>query len=215
MFSPYSAKTVLPTSAGNDVWLRFTLAATTTPQSWIVRIPSVTVKKVSLYNLTPQSFWPVQSAGGSIAHSAWIRTTRTPSFEVVTRNVDTTFYLRFENDSPLTERPELMSQVDFADGASRVGNLLGLVLGMFGMLLLACGVVFALARSTVFISLAVFASAVLLHWLVQMGFASWRMWPDSVYFAQAIRWASPLVAVAAGSWFFAQEIGRASVGKEC
>ena len=44
-FAPYSSKTVLPTSIGRDVWLKFTLAATPTPQSWVIRIPRLTVRK--------------------------------------------------------------------------------------------------------------------------------------------------------------------------
>ena len=203
-FAPYTAKTALPTSKGQDVWVRFTLAATPLPQSWIIRIPRLTIRKVSLYSLDASGFEPVQSAGASLAHNSWNRRTRTPSFEVVTGSLEKTYFLRFEHGTAITERPELMSQSDFADGAGRFGTLLGLMLGMFGLLLLACMAAFAMARNTVFISLAAFVAAVLLHYLVLMGYGTWRIWPGNAYLNQAMQWTAPLLAMAACCWFFAQ-----------
>ena len=203
-FAPYAPATVLPTATGQDVWLRFTLAASPTPQSWIIRIPRLTVKKVSLYAFNANGFLPVQTAGASIAHTAWSRNTRTPSFEVVTSNVEKTYFLRFEHHAPVTERPELMSQSDFADGIGRVGILLGLMLGVFGLLVIACLAGYAMARNTVFISLAIFVAATLLHYLVLMGFGALRLWPNSAQLAQVMQWTAPLLAMAAGCWFFAQ-----------
>ena len=203
-FAPYTAKTVLPTRIGQDVWLKFTLAGTPIEKSWIIRIPRVMVQKVSLYSMDTHGFEPVQSAGASIAHNAWNRNTRTPSFEVVTSNIEKTYFFHFEHSSAITERPELMSQGDFADGAGREGTLLGLMVGMFGLLIMACITAFAMARNTVFISLAALIAATLLHYLVQMGFGTWRLWPDSVYLNQTMQWTTPLLAMAACCWFFAQ-----------
>lgn len=203
-FADYTAKTVLPTTNGRDAWLKFTLAATPMPQSWIIRIPRVTVQKVSLYSMDANGFEPVQSAGATIPHSAWNRSTRTPSFEVVTGALEKTYFLRFEHSTAVTERPELMSQSDFADGAGRVGILAGLMLGMFGLLVLACLAAYAMSRNTVFLSMALFVTAILLHYLVQMGMGAWRLWPNSPYLDQAMQWTAPLLTMAAGCWFFAQ-----------
>lgn len=212
-FAPHTAQTVLPTTTGRDVWLKFTLAATAAPQSWIIRVPRLTIQKVSLYGLNAAGSRLMQSAGASIAHSAWTRSSRTPSFEVMTSNTDQTFFLRFEHHSALIERPELMSQADFADSAGRVGTLLGLMLGMFGMLIVACMAAFGVARNTVFISLAAFVAAILLHYLVLMGFGGWRIWPDSVYLTRAMQWTAPLIAMAAGCWFFAQASHARDISK--
>ena len=204
VYAPYSEKTVLPTSTGSDVWLKFIFAATPAPQSWIIRIPRLTIKKISSYDATANGFWSVQSAGASVPHNAWTRSTRTPSFEVVTSTVEKTYYLRFEHDSAVTERPEMMSQLDFADDAARAGTLLGTMLGMFGMLMLACMAAFALSRNTIFISLAVFVTAILVYYLVHMGYGGWWVWSGSAYLNQAMPWSASLFAMAAGCWFFAQ-----------
>ena len=204
VFLPYSEKTTLPTSASSDVWLRFTLAATAEPQSWMIRIPSLATNKVSLYEAVTSNFWSVQSAGAAMPHNAWSRNTRTPSFEVVTSAIEKTYFVRLENHRPLTERPEMMSQSDFADSAARAGTLLGIMLGIFVVLMLACVAAFAVARSTVFISLAGFVAATLVYYLVQMGYGDWRVWPGNAYLNQVMPWTAPLFALAAGCWFFAQ-----------
>ena len=212
-FAPYTSKTVLPTGTGRDAWLKFTLAATPTPQSWVIRIPRLTVKKVSLHDMNTNGSWPVQSAGTSIAHSAWNRSTRAPSFEVLTSNTEKSYFLRFEHYIPITERPELVSQTDFADAVARLGTLLGLMFGMFGMLMMACTAAFVVARNKVFLSLAVFVATVLLHYLVQIGFGGWRLWPDSAYLNQAMQWTAPLLAMAACCWFFAHASHAKDISK--
>ena len=203
-FAPYKATTVLPTATGRDVWLRFTLAAAAMPQSWMVQIPRVTVKKVSLHASNADGFLPVQSAGISVAHHSWSRHTRTPSFEVETSNVEKTYFLRIEHHVPVTERPKLMSQSDFADSAGQTGTLLGLMLGLFGLLVIACLAAYAMARNAVFLFLAIFVATALLHFLVLLGFGAWRLWPHSAQLSQVMPWTAPLLAMATGCWFFAQ-----------
>jgi hypothetical protein len=66
-FEPYAPSTVLPTSEGNNVWARFTLAAAETQQSWIVRVPKTNIEKVTVFSLGPNGLWTAQSAGMSIA----------------------------------------------------------------------------------------------------------------------------------------------------
>lgn len=220
VFSPYTAQTTLPTATGDDVWVRFTLAPSTSPQSWVIRIPRLTIQRVSLYELSADGFLPAQTAGASIAHSAWIRGTRTPSFEVMTSNLPKTYFLRFEHHTPIAERPELLSQVDFADGGARDGTLLGAMLGVFGLLLLASVVAFSVARNAIFVSLAVFVTTLSLHFLVMLGYAGWLLWPNSVQLTLAMNWTAPLFAMAAGSWFLvhvshAKDISKPVYGMLC
>ncbi len=203
-FALYTASTVLPTSAGRDAWVRFTLAATPQPQSWVIRVQRVSVQKVSLYALDAAGFRLEQSAGSLVTRAAWSRNTRTPSFEVMTGGIEKTYFLRIEHNTPITERPELMSHSDFADGASRVSTLIGLMFGMFGILMLICVAANALAHNTVFLSLAAFTGALLLQYLVLIGYGGWRVWPNSLHLNQAMPWASPFLSMAVGCWFFAQ-----------
>lgn len=203
-FSPYAHNAPIPTATGRDVWAKFTLEATPTPQSWVIRIPKVTVQKVSLYTLRGSKSWTAESVGNLIAPSAWNRNTRLPSFDVQTSAVETTYFLRFQHHSPITERPELMSHIDMIEGTARIGTLTGLMFGMFGMLIVMCIATNALSNNTEFLSLAAFASAILLTHLVFIGYGGWRLWPGSAHLNQVMLWVSPLLGVATGSWFLAQ-----------
>lgn len=203
-FALYTASTELPTASGKDAWASFTLAATASPQSWIVRVPRITIQKVSLYSAGPDGTWQAQTAGALLAPATWNRTTRTPSFEVLTGATEKTYFLRFEHHSPVTERPYLMSQLDFSDGATRIGTLIGLMLGMFGLLMVVCIASSSLARSTVFLSLAAFTGAMLLMHLTLLGYGGLRLWPTSAHLNQTMPWVSAMLALAAGSWFCAQ-----------
>ena len=78
------------------------------------------------------------------------------------------------------------------------------MLGTFRLLIMACLAAYAMARHSVFLSLAVFAATVLLHFLVLLGFGGWRLWPHSALPTPIIQWTAPLLAMAAGCWFFAQ-----------
>ena len=204
LFQNYSDSSVLPTAAGNDVWVSFTLAPTLSPQSWILRMPQTTIERVSLYSLVPEGIWQVRTAGVAIAPSQWSLPTREPSFEVQSRSTAQTYFMRFEHNSPISEQPSLMGTIDFANDLSRTSTLIGVMFGMFGILIVVCIASNHLANNTVFLSLAAFIATILLTNLVLMGYGGWRLWPDSVYLNRAMRWTTPLLALAAGSWFCAQ-----------
>ena len=203
-FAPYAPSTKLPTAAGQDAWATFTVAASNSPQSWVVRLPRITIHKVSLYSPSPNGTWLIQSAGATLAPAAWSRTTRTPSFEIFTGAADKTYFLRVEHYSPITERPFLMSQLDFSDGASRMDTLIGLMLGTFGLLIVVCIAASSLGRNTVFLSLAGFTSAMLLTHLTLLGYGGWRMWPNSVHLNQTMPWVTAMLSLGMGCWFCAQ-----------
>ena len=204
VWAPYTYSTVLPTGVGRDVWVKFSLAATPAPQTWVIRVPRVSVQRVSLYSLDAGGKWQIESAGMSLAPAAWSRKTRTPSFGVATSSSEKSYFMRFEHHSPLTERPELMSEVDFADGAARMGTLIGMAYGMYGFLIVTCVVAFAMARNSIFLWLACFIASLALHILNQMGYNAWRLWPGSSYVNNVMVWIAPLLSMATGSWFFAQ-----------
>jgi GGDEF domain-containing protein len=204
-FQAYTGATVLPTSATQEVWARFALPATETPQSWFLRIPRQSIGKVSLYSRDAAGNWQVQSAGDAIAPSQWALRTRDPSFELQTRSAGTQpYYLRFEHRGPIAERPMLLSPVEYINGASRVGIVIGLMLGMFSLLAILCMAAFAMARNTVFLWFGAFVVTLMFTQLVLIGYGSWRLWPHSVHLNQVMGWVSTALTMAAGAWFCAK-----------
>ncbi len=203
-FQPYSDSTVLPTSDSQEVWARFTVAVTPNRQVWFVRMAPATIVKVSFYSRDASGSWQVQSSGQSIAPAQWALRTRFPSFEVQSSSRgEQTYYMRFEHRIPITERPMLLTPIEYIDGSSRVGIVIGLLVGMFGLLCLLCVAAYAIARNTVFLWFGAFVAALMFSQLTLVGYAGWRMWPDSAHLNQVMGWATGCLALATGAWFCA------------
>lgn len=204
-FKPYTANTVLPTSAKQEVWVRFTLPVTETSEIWFIRIQRISIFKASFYARDWQGNWAVALAGESIAPAQWALRTRVPSFEIHTPTTQAqAYYLRFENRTAMTERPMLISPIEYVEGASRFGLLIGLLLGTFTLLavLSVCGYWFA--RHTVFLWFGAFVATMMLSQLVLTGYGGWRIWPNSAYLNQVMTWVSAFLALASGIWFAAK-----------
>ena len=204
-FQLYDASTVLPTSTQQEVWARFALPMTEPSQTWFVRIPRITVNRVSLFSRDLQGNWQSKSAGDAIAPAEWALRTRTPSFELHTSSsAAQTYYLRFENRNVIVERPMLISPIDYVDGASRVGILIGFLLGMMGLLSVLCLGGFVITGSALFLWFGGFAASLMVSQLVILGYGGWRLWPHNVHLNQVMGWASSCVALATGAWFCAK-----------
>lgn len=204
-FQPYTASTVLPTSDKQEVWVRFTLSVTTNRQVWFVRIPRASIIKVSFFSQDASGRWQPQFAGESIAPAQWALRTRSPSFEVQSSSRgEQTYYLRFEHRTAITERPMLITPIEYIDGSSRVGILIGLLGGMFGLLSILCVATYAITRNTVFLWFASFVVALMFSQATLIGYGGWRIWPNSVHFNQVMGWVTGCLALATGAWFCAK-----------
>ena len=204
-FQPYRPDTTLPTSDKQEAWVRFALPATEIAQTWFIRVPRQTIAKVSFFFRDAQGNWRSESAGDSVAPAQWAVRTRVPSFELQTRSdAAQVYYLRFEHRIPITERPMLLSPIEYVDGASRVGVVIGLMGGMFGLLAMLSTAAFAITHNRVFAWFGLSVAALLFAQLVLIGYGGWRMWPHSAHLNQVMPWVSALIALAATAWFIAQ-----------
>jgi len=202
--SAYTGTTALPTSASQDVWATFSLPATESLQTWFIRLPGQPLIRASLFSRGPQGDWLVQSAGIALAPADWSLRTRVPSFELQTRSDRVqTYYLRFENNRALTGHPMLLSPVEYVDGASRVGVVIGLMWGMFSVLATLSLAAFAMARNRVFLWFGTVVVTLMFTQLVLIGYGGWRIWPGSAYLNQVMGWVASALSMAAGAWFCA------------
>jgi two-component system, sensor histidine kinase LadS len=204
-FKTLADNAALPTETGQEVWLRFMLPATSAPQIWYLRIPRLGVERIVLYQQNDKGEWQTQTAGDAIPLSSWPERTRNPSFQLSTLvGQDHQYFLKLEHRKPITERPQLIAPGDYIDGALRVGSLIGLMFGLFG-LLMALGLLTArLYRSAQYAWFALMVSLVLMAQLVLVGFTALRLWPDSIYLNQVTPVVIPLWALASTLWFSMQ-----------
>lgn len=192
----------LPTAPEREVWLRFALPATATAQTWYLRVPRIQLEQATLYFQNGQSGWMTLTAGENIAVSQWPVPTRLPSFELSTRaDHPQTYYLKLEHRTPISERPELISPIEYISSASLVGGIVGLMLGLFGLLTALGLISMRLNRNPQFGWFALMVFSLLLTQLVLIGFAGLRLWPHSVYLNKVMGVIVPLWTLAASTWF--------------
>ncbi len=204
-FKVLETDAALPTGPDEEVWLRFTLPATNAPEIWYLRIPRLGVERIVLYQQDRKGVWQTQTAGDTVAVSSWPERTRNPSFQLNTLvGQEHLYFLKIEHRKPITERPQLIAPSDYIDGAMRVGSLIGLMFGLFG-LLTALGLLTArLYHSAQYAWFALMVSLILMAQLVLVGFTSLRLWPDSIYLNQVASVVIPLWALASTIWFTVQ-----------
>ena len=204
-FQPYTDRTVLPTSRSQDVWATFSLPPTESLQTWFIRLPAQVLSRASLFSRGPQGEWLLQSAGELLAPADWSLRTRVPSFELQTRTDRAqTYYMRFENNRALTGRPMLVSPVEYVNGASRVGVVIGLMWGMFSVLATLSLAAFTVARNRVFLWFGAVVVTLMFTQLVLIGYGGWRVWPGSAHLNQVMGWVSAALSMAAGAWLCTQ-----------
>jgi two-component system, sensor histidine kinase LadS len=203
-FKPWQLGMRLPTSDRQDIWLRLQLPRQNPPQSWMLRIPRLTLDKATLYqrSATNPGQWLKQVAGTSVPNSAWPIRARDPIFEVTTRSDQTqVLFIQIENTIPVTENIQLIRSSDFGNGANYAGTLNGLILGIFTMLTLIGIVSWRINRNSHFAWFALFSLTVMLAQLTVSGYMLMRVWPQSVYLAKTMGWVMPFLSLAALSRF--------------
>jgi GGDEF domain-containing protein len=177
---------------------------TETSQTWFIRIPRMNVTLVSLFSRDSQGNWQAQSAGESIARSKWALRTRVPSFELQTSASQArTYYLRFEHRIAITERPMLLSPIEYVEASSRMGIMVGLLGGMFGLLSAMSLGAYVINRNTVFLWFGAFVVALMVSQATLIGYSGWQLWPESAHLNQVMGWVSSCLTLAAGAWFCA------------
>lgn len=199
-FTAWQSGMVLPTTALQDVWLRLILPAQSRPQSWMLRIPRLSLEKATLFQGTPDNSaqWQQQSAGTDVPSNSWPVRARDPIFEISTRSDQTqVFFIRLQNAKPITENIQLIHSADFGNGANMAGTLNGLIIGVFTMLTLICLISWRINQNSHFGWLALVSFSVLLTQLTVSGYMFLRVWPSSVYLAKTAGWVMPLLSLAA------------------
>jgi two-component system, sensor histidine kinase LadS len=194
----------LATSPTQNVWLRLMVPATSEPQTWILRIPRMSLEKATFYAVNPvdTTGWKKISAGINLPRSQWPAPTRDPTFQITTqKNQTQMFFVELENGFEITERIELVLNHDLQNAANHLGTLNGLILGIFSILTLGSLISAWIHRSTHFGWLALLCFAVLMAQLTLTGFASMRVWPETVFLTQTMGWVLPLLTLAAFARF--------------
>lgn len=195
----------LPTTADNEVWLRFALPATGSTQVWYLRIARTSVERATLFVQNDEGKWLAQTAGDSVAMRQWPERTLTPSFQLNTgATAERVYFLRLENRQPITEPLQMVAPSDYIAASQLVGGLIGLMVGLFGLMILLGLITARIARNGQYAWFAMMVVFLLMAQLVLAGYAGFRLWPDSIYLNRVMPVVMPLWALVATTWFVTQ-----------
>jgi two-component system, sensor histidine kinase LadS len=204
-FAPLTDQQVIPTHQNHEAWLRFSMPATAIPQVWYLRIPRMNIERVTLFYLDEKQRWMQLTAGQEVPMNQWPMFTRNPSFELTTlTDKPRQYFVKLENRTVLTERPQLIAPDEYIDGAMRVGTLAGLMIGLFGLLTLLSLLTARIYRNKQFVWFGFMVFMLLVAQLTLLGYTGLRLWPASVYLNQTMPVILPILAVAATTWFTTQ-----------
>jgi two-component system, sensor histidine kinase LadS len=204
-FATLTEDLAISTDAGNEAWLKFSLPATKSPQIWYMRIPRMNIERVTLFYLNDQQRWMQQVAGQDVAMNQWPLFTRNPSFELTTgADKPRQYFVRLENRTLLTERPQLIAPDEYIDGAMRVGTLAGLMIGLFSLLTILGLLTAHLYRNSQYAWFGFMVFMLMIAQLTLLGYAGLRIWPGSVYLNKLMPVVLPILGLAATTWFTTQ-----------
>lgn len=204
-FAPLTDQQAIPTNDNNEAWLRFSMPVTSSPQMWYMRIPRQNIERVTLFYLDDKQRWMQQVAGEEVPMNQWPLFTRNPSFELGTRTDQARqYFVKLENRTVLTERPQLIAPDDYIDGAMRVGTLAGLMIGLFGLLTVIGLLTARLYRNSQYAWFGLMVFMLMTAQLTLLGYAGLRIWPGSVYLNKIMPVILPILGLAATTWFTTQ-----------
>jgi two-component system, sensor histidine kinase LadS len=201
-FAVLTPGTQMPASTERDIWLRFTLPATASPELWYLRVPHLSLERSTLYFQDHQGSWKAHNAGEAVAMANWPVPASRPTYALQTRTDQAqSYYLKLSHHLSITKPPELISVNEYVGNASHIGVLTGLMLGLFGLLGILGTLSARTYRNTHFTWFTVVVFTLTLMQLVLIGYAGQHIWPHSVYLNQTMCWLSWLWYLAAATWF--------------
>jgi len=135
---------VMPTPAGNTVWLKLNFPAVKTERTMILGVPQPTIDSVALYRPLDRPFmsigdeerWQVQRSGDTLPVADWPIQHLYPAFEVELKpNESEASYLRISHSYPIAISWTLSDRNTFINDSKQRHLILGMYLG--GVLLIA------------------------------------------------------------------------------
>ena len=175
---PTRQSAIYPLSAGQALWIRFTVPPAPDAERWYLEIPYPSLNRASLFTRDAAGTWMEQSAGDMIAVSAWPVPHRYPLLPVAISAEEPRHYLlRIENPGGFSAPLSFVSESHLSRSEQRVSLILGIYFGLAGLAVMIA------ALSAV--SLRDAASGLYAPWVALMaltqagltGIAGLHLWP--------------------------------------
>lgn len=178
-WQPTSQTAIYRFTAGQALWIRFTVPPAPDSERWYLEIPYPSLNRASLFTRDSAGAWIAQNAGDTIAVSAWPVPHRHPLMPVVvSAEVPRTFLLRLENPNGFGAPLSFVSESHVGRSEQRLSLILGIYFGLAGLAVSIAALSAVSLRDTAY---ALYAPTVALMALTQAcltGIAGLHLWPS-------------------------------------
>jgi two-component system, sensor histidine kinase LadS len=183
-FSAFDSAKTHATEPGKPVWLRLRVDTVNNQPAnlWTLDFDKPFIDKVVLYTAQSDGTWKQQSAGDSLAHSAWPRQSLNPQFnlpELATGQHD--FYVALYNSVPLHVAVTLLTAEEAGVHTQNTILIVGIITGLLAFMCIASGMLGINYRDSACLWYASYAGAVLMLNLSYFGVANYALWTHSIW----------------------------------
>lgn len=198
-FLPQHADTAYKLGSNKALWMHYRItAAPPAAHEWLFEVPLPLIDTVTFFQRDAAGKWTSRSAGDTIAVSQWPQAGRYPHFyfnlpESETRD----FFLRIKHLSPVRIPLRLSTDARYHDRAEFKNLIFGMVLGVFGLLVLTCAAQSWIYRDSHYTWYALYGVLVALAIAAYSGIAASLLWPDSGWWSDTSRGFFAITATAA------------------
>ena len=178
-WKPTQSEAVYPLSAGQALWLRFTVPPAPDAERWYLEVPYPSINRASLFTIDSAGQWSEQASGDLVAVSKWPVPHRHPLLPIaVSAEVPTSYLLRLENGHQLSPPYRFISESYLNHSEQRVSLILGIFFGLVGLAAVVSALSALSLRDPAY---AYYAGSVAVMGLAQAtatGIAGLHLWPN-------------------------------------
>ena len=132
-WQPTQANTIYPVTAGQALWIRFTVPPAPDAERWYLEVPYPSINRASLYTLDATGQWDEQKAGDLVAVKDWPVPHRHPLLPItVSAEVPSTYLLQLENGHSFGTPLRFLSDSHLNHSEQQVSLILGVFFGLVG-----------------------------------------------------------------------------------
>ena len=201
-WQPTRTESTYRLTKGEALWIRFVIPPAPDAERWYLEVPYASVDRVTLYTRDNVGNWAPQSAGDSIAVSAWPVPHRHPLLPLeVSAEEPRSYLMRVENSHTFSAPLYFVSESHIYRSEQRVSLLIGIYFGLAGLAVMLSILSAVSLKDKTY---AAYAVAVTLMGLTQAsltGIAGLHLWPDSPRLNDALAFVLPTLTLSAMLWF--------------
>ena len=179
-FMPFQSSTIHSLGTQKTLWLHLrAVRSGNTRKGWLIELPLPLLDAVTLYQQDSQGRWYEQSAGDTIAVSAWPEAGRYPFFRLdLPPSQVRDIYLRIRHITPVTIPVRLASESSHDNRLQVEYLLLGIVFGALILLIASCVAQAWVHRDVAYVWYAAYAGITTLAVAAYTGVAAHMLWSD-------------------------------------